>query len=427
MKRVISLQDILFFASIILSGRLINDGFQKVFIHYPDGTLVFAVLGFFGFAVYALTGIFFGEQRQERWKFWIIIATFCAMFGWLWSQQVVYRQAGIEATGYNDGVVQTMEADRFLFRGVNPYSADYHQTNFRFFFSPVGPNADNVASLHYAYPPLVFMLMAPATWLHDHWTTWIDPESISTLYFVVLAAFLIWIQKNWRAKTLIAILTLGNPVLWLYALSGFNDFLYVLMLVITAWLMIRSAWRWAGVAFGLAMASKQTAWLTAFPLLIAFFWWWRDRVVDRSSLWRFVSATAITSVVIFGPFLIWQPGDLWSDLVVYVSGSIPLSYPISGWSLLQYLRTWGVIDSPWSYVPTGVFQAFAAVPILGLSSILLRRLPTAVSWLFVSSLLILGVTLLSRAGSDNYYIALVALVTSTYAIQLSTDPEPQSV
>ncbi|MEK7328998.1 MAG: glycosyltransferase family 39 protein, partial [Chloroflexota bacterium] len=72
---------------------------------------------------------------------------------------------------------------------------------------------------------------------------------------------------NRRAGTLAALALALSPIAILFAITLFTDTLLVAFLLWSLLMAVRQKWSWAGLAFGLAFACKQTA-LFFLPLII---------------------------------------------------------------------------------------------------------------------------------------------------------------
>lgn len=364
-------------------------------------------------------------KRRDRIVFFVAAAAVSIVVLTAAARQVAYRSVESRPDTDNDGVVQSVAAARFLLQGKNPYDTNYARTDFGYFPSPAGAAEKNLADDHYAYPPLHFLLMLPTVWLNDRWGTQFDVQLLYFVLFLLYGALIMSLAKTWTWRTRLLLLSIGNPWLWTLALAGFNDILYVLLLVAAAVCAFR---RWplaASALFGLALVSKQTVWLLI-PLWAAFFWW-AFRQESPRRRWRWLALTAAVPLVIMLPFFLWNPGAMYDDLVRYVSGVIPGSYPVSGHTTMQLFRTLGVVSSPWDVVPAWPAQLAVGGGILALALRALRRGPTASAFLVWAGTLLLGVTLVSRFAPDNYFLATFEIFLAAYALALAeTKPTPEA-
>jgi hypothetical protein len=236
------------------------------------------------------------------------------------------------------------------------------------------------------------------------------------VFFLAWAAIVISLPRHWRLRTRLALLTLGLPLVWFFPLAGFNDIVFVFWLTLGAWAVTRRRWWLAGISVGLALASKQTA-LVALPIWLLLIWaapW--TKLAKR----RLLISTAAAAAAIYGPFFIWNPGVLYDDLVRYVGGMIPISYPVSGVTFLQYLRVWGITNSPWAVFPSWWIQLPVALVAIWFLGPVIRRQPTVSAWLGGTTALLLVTTLLTRFGAENYYATILMMAITAYAFNFSS-------
>lgn len=357
-----------------------------------------------------------GEARRERLGFWLVACSTLFLALVLASRQLAYRSVEALPLTDNDGAVQSREAARFLLDGVNPYAADFSSTPFRIFPSPVGPGVDNLAVVHYAYLPLQFLLMVPTILINDLFDTDFDTQLLLLLIFFGFSAIVAAAPSTWPLRTRLLILGGGNAWFLFLSLAGFNDIVHVTFLTAASLLMVKKRLLLGAAMVGLALASKQTAWLTI-PLWVAY--WRCSPASPPRHWWKPLMVAGLVAAIIILPFFIWSPGAFFDDTVRYVSGSIPNTYPLSGTTILQYLRTSGFIDSPWTQATTWPLQllVWAACTWLGIRAVRHQPRPSIVlRWSIIG---LLAVTLLSRFAPDNYFLAITELLIAAYGISLA--------
>ncbi len=367
----------------------------------------------------ALVAYFFLLQIERptaaRWGFVVVCVASLLVTGVLTHRQISYRSGEALPLTDNDGAVQSRAAATFLLRGQNPYTADYRQTDFRIFPSPSGRGVDNLALDHYAYPPLQFLLMVPTVFINTTFDTHFDTQTLYLILFLIYCVAVVALGNTWSMRTRLLLLTLGNPWFLLLAFAGFNDITMVALLTLAAVAAHRRWWVASSVLMGCAVASKQTAWVSA-PLWAAYVWFalggaWR-------AWWKQLAIAAGTASVFFLPFFLWNPGAMFDDIVRYVSGAIPGSYPLSGNTILQYLRPLGLVDSPWTTFSAWPFQLSVGATMVLFAYRALRRRPRASVWLGWSAMTILAITLVSRFAPDNYFLAIAELIVAAYGLSL---------
>lgn len=398
---MIPLSSLLFLIFGFAAAKMLSKDFLAPFLDHSGGVYLTYLITFLGFLVSLRGG---STPAAARRRFWVLLCATILMVGMItWRQSLVRMNT---FTNIHDGAIQTEVAADLLLRGQNPYAADFRSTAFGQAPSPYRPGAVNLAWTHYAYPPAVIVTAIPSMLLRP----WLGPlTDLRWLYVGALIALTLAVVRqlaSWEQRSLAMVILLANPLLWLYAVAGFNDILSVAAMVLSAVLVERNRPRWGGAMMGIALAAKQTAWL-ALPLWA---WWlWRRRQKNPTAATQGMITAGITAAVLFVPFFLWNPSALYDDVVRYVSGSIPFAYPISGSSLLQFLTIFGWVDSPWDIIPTWPYQLIAAAVSGWIGWRWIRVRPDASTWLAASTVMTLSVALVSRFFNDNYVSAIVAL------------------
>ncbi len=397
------LRVILFLFSALLTGKLFVLKFQDFFLVQHSNILAIYLLGI----VTALVGWFVLQRpkgNERGFFFTVLIGSLLTILA-VWLTQLHVRQTQPYPQARNDGLVQSEAAAAFMLHGQNPYTANYRQTKFSFFYNPTKPNGDDVASTHYAYPPLVPLLFVPGAWLNEHTTIAVDNESLYLFFFLAMTGVLLFSAATWKNRTWIVLILLANPMSWSFPVSGYNDIVFIFFLVATTLLLFSRRWVWAGAMYGLALASKQTAWLSLpfFGLLL-----WpavQQGLINRKGAIRFSLATMLTATVLFFPFFLWSPVGLFDDLVKYVGGAIPWSFPLSGVTFLQYIHIFGLVPSAWTVFPSWPIQLVLFTLIIFFLGRHLRKNPHPATVLACTSIAIIVAALFSRFGAENYYVS----------------------
>jgi uncharacterized membrane protein len=213
------------------------------------------------------------------------------------------------------------------------------------------------------------------------------------------------------------LLTLGNPLLWGFAIIGCNEIFAVTAMAGSALLLQRKRWAWSGAIFALAIASKQIAWVVT-PLWL---WWVWQSARASSQMWPNLKRALLGLVsvggVIFLPFLLWGPTKLFTDLVKFAGGGFANSYPTAGTTFLQYLYVYHIIPSPYTVYPVYLFQLFVGVPVFILVASWLRQQHQASRWLAGSAVLLLAVMLVSKYFNNNFLTAPAGLLVAAFVLQ----------
>lgn len=385
------------------------------------GLLVFSLLSVAGPLIYLVLGNNQNARTDQRRFWWALAVCSVLVIGLAGRQLVVRSNSPVE--GIYDGAIQAEVAAGKLVAGENPYGSDYRGTDYETVNPPiVGGPVINIVWSHFIYPPLIFLLYVPLHLMRAFLGPLADYRLITVGALGGLSAILILTAATWTQRTRATLLTLGNPLLWIYAVIGANDIIIALCLVAAAMLMSRRRWWWSGVIFGLALAARQTVWPLA-PLWGL--WLWRSSASANTPIIarrRGLLGAAVGLVVTYGPFLAWQPWRLVDDIIRFASGSISYTYPIAGTTFLQYLTVFNLVDSPWSIFPTYLFQLAVGVPVLWLTWRWIRREASPVRWLAGAGVLMMAVLLFGRYFNNNYYTVPMVLFVVAYLLSENEAP-----
>lgn len=387
--------------------------------------LPFALLGLVAPIVYLSLGERPSVSSDRRRYIWALTVCLVLVIG-LTSRQILIRPPLSRPDGMYDGAVQSEVAARLLLHGINPYGADYRGTPYAAVNVPIpGGPADNVVWHHYIYPPLTFLLFVPLEVLRPVLGPMADYRMITVGALIILSVLLIRRGQSWSERTTGVLLTLGNPLLWGYAVIGANDVLGPLGLIGATLLIMRRKWFLAGIVFGLALATKQTVWIIV-PLWAC--WLWRQsQLTDqpRTAMLRHLIGLGSVVALTYGPFLLWHPARVVTDLLPYAAGAFPWTYPISGTTFLQYLSVFHLIPSAWSVIPTHLFQLLVGIPMLVVTLRWIKRSSEPSRWLAAAAVLSLSVLLVSRYFNNNNLGLPTALLVGAFILQVR-EPQPQT-
>lgn len=345
----------------------------------PIGLLLNAItLGLF--AAYALLDLALSEPRRSRWKSWLLAAIVVTAVILPTTELILLRQGSGPASYTHDGgVIQTEATIRFLLDGKNPYTEDYTNTP----MAEWGFSAYRTALYHYPYLPWTFLFSAPA-YLLGQAAGFYDQRLIYLLLFVVMLWLARTLAPTKRAGlALVAVLAL-NPLMALDVIFGQNDVFVLAWLIIALaawerWRQQRAAGnpgRWllpiAAVSFGLACASKPTAWFMTpfFGLLLIYdaperaTGGWRRLWHALPLMLRRALPALVTFFVILVPYLVWDAWSMYDDVWRWSSGQGPTGYQIWGWGASNFVLAGGFVADRFGQWPFWVLQIALAAPVL---------------------------------------------------------------
>jgi hypothetical protein len=297
-------------------------------------------------------------------------------------------QSGPASYSHDGGVIQTEATIDFLLQGKNPYVEDYLDTP----MAEWGYSEFRTALYHYPYLPWTFIFSVPFRLLGDALGHY-DQRWLYLALMLIALALAPRLAATPRAKlALVAALAL-NPVMNLDIVFGQNDvFVFCWMLFsLVAWDQWRKQQRpkqqgeamrgqqWlllSTVCYGLACASKPTAWFFApfYALLLM-----ADATPDAQSDTALSGVTlpkAISNLLargwpalavfllLVGPYLLWDPAAFYDDVWRWSNGQGETGYQIWGWGASNFVLALGWVSDRFDQWPFLILEVLLALPLL---------------------------------------------------------------
>lgn len=298
---------------------------------------------------------------------------------------ILLRQGSGPASYTHDGgVIQTEATVQFLFEGKNPYIEDYVNTP----MAEWGFSKFRTALYHYPYLPWTFLFSAPFYWL-GQWAGFYDQRLVYLLLMAIalaLAPGLVPPHHAQRERAQLALVTVLalNPVMALDLMFGQNDSFVLCWIIfsLAAWRRAQDVGmkdgggadrRWLALSallFGLACASKPTAWFFApfYGLLL---------IADQGvgGRWRDLAPAALRilkraapALLIFGlillPYVLWDAYAIYEDVWRWSSGQGETGYQIWGWGASNFVLAFGLAPDRFAQWPFWALEIALAGPVL---------------------------------------------------------------
>lgn len=286
------------------------------------------------------------------------------------------QQSGPASYTHDGGVIQTEAATRFFLEGKNPYVEDYTATP----MAEWGFSRFRTALYHYPYLPWTFVFSAPF-YLAGQAAGVYDQRWVYLALMIAALAVASRLVERPRAKlALVAVLAL-NPIMALDVMFGQNDSYVLSWLVFSlaswkAWQARPERNRWAlwasAVLFGLACASKPTAWFLApfYGMLLA-----GDRLQEDDASWANLARAVplmlrrgwpalLAFALLIGPYALWQPNALADDVWRWSSGQGETGYQIWGWGGSNFVLAAGWVSDRFGQWPFWITEIVLALPVL---------------------------------------------------------------
>jgi len=303
---------------------------------------------------------------------------------------ILLRQgSGPASYSHDGGVIQTEATIQFFLAGQNPYQADYTKTP----MAEWGFDEYRSALYHYPYLPWTFVFSAPWYLLSQAALGWYDQRFVYLALFLLMLALIPGLARRAAAGdqagvgspalALTALLAL-NPIMANDVIFGQNDSFVLFWLLLALWLWRRAVKDQArprllvilsAISFGLACASKPTAWFLApfyavlllQPAVPGRGAGWRDQL--RVLSWRLLPAALVFALLVL-PYALWDFNALLDDVWRWSNGTAAQAYQIWGWGASNFVLALGLVRDRFAYWPFWIPQLLVAAPTLAW---LLRR------------------------------------------------------
>jgi glycosyl transferase family 87 len=366
-------------------------------LHFGNWVPLAATLGFIVLTI--------GLRLEGRWaaKYAAVIVLIGLMtIAPLVSTMISRTQLGL--TFENDGLAKAEVATDRLLQGNEIYGINWQGTAVEG-YSHIG-NGREVR--HFNHLPMTVLAAVPVRLLTRALGLPFDYRMVLILFVLVGMLAVSLLSIPFPARFLVACALLVSPALPVMTITGHDDIMYVVMIMAgTALLAHRRPWL-ACLAFGLSAAFKPFGAL-AIPLVLIVLWltWRRRSVFPRREAALCLGALAAPAVLSIAPFLLWNAGAFWRDVVLFTNGGIPDAFPMSGFGLSGILVALGVL-APGGSFPFGVLQLGGMGAVYWMAW---RRLAAPASLgrfmgLYVAAFLVFG--FLARFFVDNYVAALLS-------------------
>ena len=343
----------------------------------PVGLVLYAI------ALGCLIGYGVADLMPYPIRQWRVRAKWLFLIGILLSalflptvELILLRQGSGPASYTHDGgVIQTEAAIQFVLQGKNPYVEDYTKTP----MAEWGFSKFRTALYHYPYLPWTFLFSAPFYWVGQQ-VGFYDQRLVYLLLLAVALALAPRLVKGERAQ-LALVASLGlNPILALDVIFGQNDsfILCWLLFSLVSWQQWQKQNRptkipWlALICFGLACASKPTAWFFApfYGLLLLnredarLANGWRGLFTAMLGALQRAWPALLTFGLLLAPYLLWHPFALYDDVWRWSNGQGETGYQIWGWGASNFVLALGLVADRFAQWPFWILELMLGLPLL---------------------------------------------------------------
>lgn len=373
-------------------------------------------------------------RMNTVWWYALVTGIWCILIVFPMFNEVRLRnEIGLHTHGHDGGVIQTIEAIKSVYRGENPYSADYSNSPMKQWGDPnawveMGYPEGNPALTHVPYSPLSFLIHVPFDLLARLFEVAYDPRFLYMVAIFGAACISVFVIDNPELKRTSFVVLLLNPIVPLLTGYGMNDSIVIFFLMCMVFGLVKKKRVLTVVSLALALSIKIIC-IFLVPFVFALYLFQDKHNFNFKSLTTWVAKNRKLLFVgvgiilaVYGPFVAWNAGDLYDDIIAFNNGTSTISYPIRGdggygiGSLVLYL---GLVDSVREYFPFWILQLAAGFVVIGIYVQKFKNEPTILSAL-VGGLILLSIELyLSRFWHKNYFVYPLILGWMAYAISPS--------
>jgi hypothetical protein len=331
--------------------------------------------------------------------------------------------SGPAAYTHDGGVIQTEVTVDYLLTGVNPYVADYLNTPMAAWGTEY-----HTALYHYPYLPWTFLFSAPFYLLSRFTLGWYDQRFVYLALFALTLVLAQALARDRRDKLGVVMLLGLNPILASDVIFGQNDSFVLFWIVLAVWLLWLVEKRGSGglrllasAVFGLACASKPTAWFLA-PFWLVYLLQGRLGVEEEPAsarlgrVVRYAWPLVLVFVVVVGPWFVWNPAAMVDDIWRWSAGTAEAAYQIRGWGLSNFVLAFNLVADRLAYWPFWIPELLIGAPLMGLLLWRQMRHNRLSSMLYYYTVWLLAFFYVSRFLNENYLGYLLALFGLAYFI-----------
>lgn len=312
----------------------------------------------------------------------------------------------------NDSGLQAEIAGRFLLLKKNPYVETYENTDLaKWNYVDEASGKKNPALYINVIPPFMISASALGYRVFSQFVGWFDIRIIMLImYFSVL--IMGFIKFGLKESFLLFLILVGlNPLFISNIIQGSNDVVVLAFLLWSLLFLEKKKILLSGIFLGLAVATKQPAWL-ALPMFLFYVF----KNCKRKDFLKFIASFLLISLAFYLPFALWNFDALLNNLVFYASGAglnIPI-HPLEGYGFSALLVPLGIVESIYSKYSFANYQFISALLFITLFIIIYRKKVTISSLIYGYTILVWIVWFFSRYFLEAHIAFLLVLLATSY-------------
>lgn len=336
---------------------------------------------------------------------WFLIAT---VLGSSFVSAIIVRHNSAPVYQIHDIVLQLEAATRFFLDGKNPYATSYFGTfleEWHYSDTEVNP-----ALYHFVMMPFYLLFSLPFYWVSVSLLGYWDGRM--PLYFLFLVSLIMAfvLPKEGEKKLLFVTLLAFNPAMLGYTLEGRSDFFMFGFLIVSLYLLFKKRAVLASIPLALAFATKQSVW-PLFPFYVGYLFLTEK---SRANTIKCLVVFVCTFTLIVAPFYFWSSKEFVESTVLYLSGAVSHSYPISGYGFGMVLNQLGLIKDMKSYYPFIIWQMLIGIPLFVLLFRMLKKNPSVKKLILYYGVFLFVFWYFSRYFNNSHVAYLTVVFITAY-------------
>lgn len=326
-------------------------------------SLIFLVLVLFiGIDIAPLSQKIYSTGKQI-----LLWLTILLVLGSAFGAAIVMRHKTAPVFEVHDIILQQESAIRYLLDGKNPYATSYIGTPLKDWF--YSNTEENPALYHFVMQPFYLIFALPFYAVSLTLLGYFDGRMPLFFLLGVLLILASRLVHNLEKRLLFVIFLAFTPAMLPYTLEGRSDIFMFTFLFAGLYLLFSKKLVLSGIFIALAFAVKQSVW-PLFPFYALYLYKQSSSYTKgtiQKTLWallRPLGAFTLTFLAIVVPFYLWDPKAYIGSTILYLSGNVEHSYPISGYGFGKLLEELGVITDLHAYYPFIYWQIAIALPVM---------------------------------------------------------------
>lgn len=381
-----------------------------------------------GIVAYGIAALWFQRHSGTAYvkfshyiKLIVVVFLITSLIGVNIFSQIYLRQKTEPHLFVHDNPIQIELAVKNLVAGLNPYAVSYENTplaDWGRLTTLTGELIPNPALQHVIALPFHLVFSVPFYLVSTNLMGWYDQRVVYTLLFILTLILLYRLPRKLPDKLLALIVFAFNPLTVHDFVLGVNDIFVYFWILLAIWLLSRAQIKWSAIAVGLAVASKHFAWFLV-PFWLLYIWLKNDELKTSNRLPELAKAVVtllITVTLIVGPFIIWDPRAFFEDIYQYPAGTLPTSYPMSGFGFARLVIGSGAVASALDYFPFWKVQLAVGLPLLILLGWLQSKRNSVSTMMINYALLLVVLLFFSRFLHSNYLGFISMILITAYAL-----------